>query len=70
MKNIKIAFFDTKPYDHEFFDKVNDKYGFPIKYFKGHLNHDTVGLTQGCDVVCAFVNDILDKKVFLNRKSM
>jgi D-lactate dehydrogenase len=63
MKNIKIAFFDTKPYDHEFFDKVNDKYGFPIKYFKGHLNHDTAELTQGYRVVCAFVNDILDKKV-------
>jgi len=63
MKKVKIAFFDTKPYDQEFFDKVNDKYGFPIKYFKGHLNHDTAKLTQECEVVCAFVNDILDKKV-------
>lgn len=63
MENIKVAFFDTKPYDQEFFDKVNDKYGFPIKYFKGHLNHDSAGLTQGYEVVCAFVNDILDKKV-------
>ena len=63
MKNVKIAFFDTKPYDQEFFDKVNDKYGFPIKYFKGHLNNDTAKLTQECEVVCAFVNDILDKKV-------
>ena len=63
MKNIKVAFFDTKPYDQEFFDKVNDKYGFSIKYFKGHLNPDSAKLTQECEVVCAFVNDILDKKV-------
>ncbi|RKY37737.1 MAG: 2-hydroxyacid dehydrogenase [Candidatus Omnitrophota bacterium] len=63
MKDKKIAFFDTKPYDREFFDQLNCKYGFSIKYFKGHLNNDIAGLTQGYDVVCCFVNDIIDSKV-------
>ena len=30
----KIAFFDTKSYDREVFDKVNKDFNFEIKYFK------------------------------------
>ncbi|MCK5177861.1 MAG: 2-hydroxyacid dehydrogenase, partial [Candidatus Aenigmarchaeota archaeon] len=69
LKDIKIAFFDTKPYDRESFDAMNSKYGFSIKYFKGHLNNDTVELTKKHDVVCAFVNDILDKKIIETLKN-
>lgn len=59
----KIAFFGTKPYDEKSFNKVNEKYGFEIKYFKGHLNRNNVMLTQGADVVCIFVNDTADADV-------
>lgn len=59
----KIAFFGTKPYDEKSFEKVNEKYGFEIKYFKGHLNKNNVMLTQGADVVCIFVNDTADAEV-------
>ncbi|NJK95298.1 MAG: hypothetical protein HC905_10630 [Bacteroidales bacterium] len=31
---MKIAFFDTKPYDKEIFDLVNTKFGYDLKYFK------------------------------------
>ncbi len=31
----KIAFFDTKPYDKEWFDKINKNY--EIRYFEGCL---------------------------------
>ena len=58
-----IAFFGTKPYDEVSFDKVNKKFGFEIKYFKGHLNKNNVMLTQGADAVCIFVNDIADAEV-------
>lgn len=58
-----IAFFGTKPYDEKSFNKVNEKYGFEIKYFKGHLNKNNVMLTQGVDVVCIFVNDTADAEV-------
>ena len=58
-----IAFFGTKPYDEVSFDKVNKKFGFEIKYFKGHLNKNNVMLTQGADAVCIFVNDIADAEI-------
>ena len=33
----KIAFFGAKPYDIASFDKVNEKYNYDIRYYKGHL---------------------------------
>ncbi len=59
----KIAFFGAKPYDIASFDKVNEKYNYDIKYFKGHLNPNNVVLTQGADAVCIFVNDTADAAV-------
>ena len=34
----KIAFYDTKPYDERSFTEANEKFGFDIKFYKGHLN--------------------------------
>lgn len=59
----KIAFFDNKPYDREFFDRANKEYGYDIRYFKTHLNENTAELTEGIDAVCAFVNDDLNGHV-------
>ncbi len=59
---LKIAFFDTKEYDKELFDKYNQSYGFDITYFESRLNQETAPLVRGYDVVCVFVNDIIDKK--------
>jgi len=61
--SVKIAFFDTKPYDREIFDEVNKRFGFEIKYFKYHLSEETVQLTSGYEVVCAFVNDVMNATV-------
>ena len=60
MKKIKMAMFDSRPYDIEFFDLVNKKYNYEIKYFKNRLSADTVKLTEGYNAVCVFVNDPLD----------
>ncbi len=57
LKEVKIAFFDTKPYDRESFDAQNQKYGYSLTYFPNHLTPQTVSLCQGFDAVCAFVND-------------
>lgn len=54
---IKIAFYDVKPYDLEYFNLINDEYGFLIKYIEGRLNVNTAVLADGCDAVCAFVSD-------------
>ncbi len=60
---MKIAFFDAKPYDRQFFDEANRDFGFEIKYFEPHLTADTAALTRGFEVVCVFVNDQVDDKV-------
>ena len=54
----RIAFFDTKPYDKLYFDKLNDNY--EISYFEGKLNKKTAPITKGYDAVIAFVNDDID----------
>lgn len=57
---IKIAFFDTKEYDKKLFDEYNQKYGYDITYFESKLNKETAPLSRGFDVVCIFVNDVVD----------
>lgn len=59
----RIAFFGAKPYDIASFDKVNEKYNYDIRYYKGHLNSNNVLLTRDVDVVCIFVNDTADARV-------
>ena len=61
--SFRIAFFDTKPYDEDSFNKMNERFGFEIVYFKGHLNPNNVMLTRGFDAVCIFVNDVADAEV-------
>ena len=60
---MKIAFFDTKPYDKIAFDKHAVGNGIEIKYFETKLNEDTVELCQGHDAVCVFVNDTVNAAV-------
>lgn len=67
---IKIAFFDTKDYDREMFDKYNSEYNYEITYFKTKLNEETAVLATGFDVVCIFVNDTANKVVLEKLKSL
>ena len=60
---MKIAFFDTKPYDRQSFDAYAEARGVKIKYFEAKLNEDTVNLATGYDVVCVFVNDTVNAAV-------
>ena len=59
----KIAFFDAKKYDKEFFNKANEKYGFDIHYFQSQLSLSNVKITEGFDGICVFVNDTIDAPV-------
>ena len=63
MKNIKIAFFDSRKYDIESFENMNKDYGFSLKFFESHLSEDTLPLTKGYDAVCLFVNDPVRKNM-------
>lgn len=60
---MRIAFFDTKPYDKESFQAASAGKDITIKYFETKLNEDTVGLAKGFDAVCVFVNDTVNKEV-------
>ena len=59
---IKVAFFDAKKYDIESFEKVRPE-DMIFKYFEVRLTIDSVGLAQGFDAICCFVNDDLNKEV-------
>lgn len=60
---MKLAFFDTKPYDMPGFDRYAPQAGIEIKYFETRLNEDTVSLASGFDAVCVFVNDTVNTRV-------
>jgi D-lactate dehydrogenase len=61
--SIKIVFYDSKPYTEDFFNRANAETKFQLKFFKNHLSRDTTVLAKDSDVVCVFVNDILDAGV-------
>ncbi len=60
---MKIAFFDTKPYDRPAFERYGAQHGIKFKFFETKLNEDTVDLAQGYDGVCVFVNDTVNAAV-------
>lgn len=61
-QNIRISFYDAKPYDVENFNRENRKYGFTITYHEEHLNAKTAVFCKGSRIVCAFVNDDLSEE--------
>ncbi len=64
---MKIAVFSTQPYDRRFLDAAIASSAQPdaieFVYQEAALASHTVALAQGCDAVCAFVNDKLDAAV-------
>ena len=60
---MKIAFFSTKSYDREFFERFNTSGNNQLTFFEAPLNIDTVNLTAGYRAVCVFVNDKIDGAV-------
>jgi D-lactate dehydrogenase len=60
---LKIAFFDTKTYDETYMTEANKTFNYTLKFFENKLTLDTVALAKGYDVVCAFVNDEINKPV-------
>ena len=60
---MRIAFFDTKPYDKPTFLQYGKEKGVSFKFFETKLNEDTVELAHGFDGVCVFVNDTVNAAV-------
>ncbi|WP_018108671.1 2-hydroxyacid dehydrogenase [Bacteroides propionicifaciens] len=60
---IKIAFFGSQPYDESSFKETNQAFGFDLRFYRGNLSINNILLTQGCDAVCIFVNDIANAEI-------
>lgn len=58
---MKIAVFSTSQYDEDFLSQHNT--GHQIIFFKVSLSEDSAILAAGCEAICIFVNDILNKQV-------
>ena len=59
---MKIAFYDTKPYDKTWFKPLANERGLDVTFFETRLGKDTAILATGNDAVCIFVNDVADKE--------
>ena len=60
---MKVAFYDTKPYDRASFEPLDEANQIRFKFFEDKLTEDTAPLARGCDAVCVFVNDNVNAAV-------
>lgn len=61
---LTVAFFDTKPYDREYFTSAAAACGdIDLRFLEHRLTENTITTAQGADAVCCFVNDRLDAKI-------
>ena len=58
---MQVAVFSTKPYDRQFLDAANAGHGHELQFLEPRLTAETARLGEGFPVVCAFVNDQLDR---------
>lgn len=56
-----FAFYDTKPYDRVWFDRLKDQYQVQFKYIQDNLCAETAYMAEGCDGAVAFINDVIDQ---------
>lgn len=60
---MKVAVFDTHPFERKLFDRVNLGFGHELQFLDVRLSERTALLAHDCSAVCAFVNDHLDEAV-------
>jgi D-lactate dehydrogenase len=58
---MKVLLFDTHSYERESFAAANEHAGHALTFLEPRLTCETAALAAGYDVVCAFVNDQLDR---------
>lgn len=61
MPPITLAFYDTKPYDRDYFGRAADGADVILHHHDFRLTAETASSAQGADAVCVFVNDRLDR---------
>ena len=58
---MRIAFYDTKPYDHDYFSRAEGADRLEWHFHDFRLSTETAPTAQGAQAVCVFVNDRLDR---------
>lgn len=67
---MKIAFYDTKPYDKVWFEPIAKEKGFEILFLEEKLNRNTAVFAKDCEAVCIFVNDNADEDTLKTLKEV
>ncbi|WP_220813038.1 2-hydroxyacid dehydrogenase [Pseudomonas paralcaligenes] len=60
---MRIVMFSSKPYDRASFEAIDLPAGWQLHFQDSLLRADTAALAEGCEVVCAFINDDLSAPV-------
>ena len=55
-----IAFYDTKSYDREYFERAPEASRLRLQFHEFRLTSETAASVEGAQAVCVFVNDRLD----------
>ncbi|MBI5773054.1 MAG: 2-hydroxyacid dehydrogenase [Verrucomicrobia bacterium] len=56
-----VAFYDTKPYDREYFTRATGADQIRWQFHEFRLTSETAASVDGAQAVCVFVNDLLDR---------
>ena len=59
---MQIAFYDTKPYDREFFSRTTGSPNLTFQCHEFRLTEQTAASAEGAGAVCVFVNDRLTRE--------
>ena len=57
---LSVAFYDTKPYDRDYFERAEGVNRLALRFHEFRLTRETALTAEGAQAVCVFVNDQLD----------
>jgi D-lactate dehydrogenase len=67
--SLTVAFFDTKPYDREYFSPAANEGDLTLRFLDHRLTENTAITAQGAAAVCCFVNDCLDRPMLVRLRA-
>jgi D-lactate dehydrogenase len=60
---VSVIVFSSRQYDRDVFIEANAAFGYTLQFQESQLNAQTAVLAHGCQVICPFVNDVVDEAV-------
>jgi hypothetical protein len=67
---LRVSVFSTKTYERQFLDAANAVAGHSLGYLKSRLTLQTAIAAEGSKAIFVFVNDVLDRHVLQNWRSV